>query len=511
MKNQIIKDAFWQVLGRVVSALGGFVTIRMMTPFLGPLRYGDYNTILKYFAIWSALADLGLYTIALRELGRLKSDITKDGVEITEENKEKLSNYYSKFMGSRIINLCIVYLIAILVAYLIPSYTSNPYIIRWLPLGMIFSATFVLGYFFQLPHQLFRSMQHTSISLVIARVGQIALLSLLLFIFPGTQLDTPTVQNIIIFCLILCTVVASGLLQIGYQWRTGRRYLSLSLDLDMSFFFKHIKDNRKYGIGYFMSSFHTLAVGILLSLFYPTSAGYYFVWVWWLSMTLVEILLIVPSSLGNSALHKVAHQSTLEKRYSFGNLMIFIWIIGLLIALNFYRFSPTIIELVSGTKYLSATLGWIGSDYILWFLWIVLLLTFTKQVFNYIFIATDHQNELFKVNTWWVVLGIGCATWLVYRYWLVWGIAGQLLVETLYALGGLRIAYRKKVLPSLEVGVLVHVFVWAILAWAGGYLLNYFGLLRGSLLENICIIWLYNVILFAILYLPTKKVLRGIG
>lgn len=130
MKNQIIKDAFWQVLGRVVSALGGFITIRMMTPFLGPLRYGDYNTILKYFAIWSALADLGLYTIALRELGRLKSDITKDGGEITEENKEKLSNYYSKFMGSRIINLCIVYLLAILVAYLIPSYTSNPYIIR---------------------------------------------------------------------------------------------------------------------------------------------------------------------------------------------------------------------------------------------------------------------------------------------------------------------------------------------------------------------------------------------
>jgi O-antigen/teichoic acid export membrane protein len=73
MKNQIIKDAFWQILGRVVSALGGFVTIKLMTPFLGPLRYGDYNTILKYFAIWSALADLGLYTIALRELGKMKA------------------------------------------------------------------------------------------------------------------------------------------------------------------------------------------------------------------------------------------------------------------------------------------------------------------------------------------------------------------------------------------------------------------------------------------------------
>jgi len=40
----------------------------MMSPYLGPLRYGDYSTILKYFAIWSALADFGLYVIAVRKL-----------------------------------------------------------------------------------------------------------------------------------------------------------------------------------------------------------------------------------------------------------------------------------------------------------------------------------------------------------------------------------------------------------------------------------------------------------
>jgi len=53
----IIKDAFWQVLGRAVSAIGGLIVIKLITPYLGPLRYGDYTTILKYFALWSALAD----------------------------------------------------------------------------------------------------------------------------------------------------------------------------------------------------------------------------------------------------------------------------------------------------------------------------------------------------------------------------------------------------------------------------------------------------------------------
>ncbi|USN54767.1 MAG: hypothetical protein H6765_09925 [Candidatus Peribacteria bacterium] len=44
------------------------IVIKLITPFLGPLRFGDYSTILKYFAIWSAFADFGLYVIALKQL-----------------------------------------------------------------------------------------------------------------------------------------------------------------------------------------------------------------------------------------------------------------------------------------------------------------------------------------------------------------------------------------------------------------------------------------------------------
>jgi O-antigen/teichoic acid export membrane protein len=64
----VFRDAFWQIFGRVVSALAGFIVIKLITPYLGPLRYGDYSTILKYFAIWSALADFGIYVIALNIL-----------------------------------------------------------------------------------------------------------------------------------------------------------------------------------------------------------------------------------------------------------------------------------------------------------------------------------------------------------------------------------------------------------------------------------------------------------
>lgn len=481
-----------------------------MTPFLGPLRYGDYNTILKYFAIRSALADLGLYTIALRELGKLKAEFIHDDGSIDNEEKTVLRRYYSKFMWSRIINLWIVYSVALVVAYMIPSYSNNPFITRGLPLGMMFSATFVLGYFFQLPHQLFRSMQHTSISLVVARLGQIWLLVLLLYLFPGIELTNGNSQNILIFCLILWTVVASGVFQIARQWRTGRKYIGLDFDLDRWFFRSHINDNRKYGIGYFMSSFHTLAVWLLLSWFYPTTEWFYFVGVRGLAMTLVEILLIVPSSLGNSALHKISNKTVDEKRSSIGNLLMMIWIIWILIALNFYRFSDIIIEFVSGTKYLSSTLWWIGSDYILWFLGIVLLLTFTKQVFNYIFIATDHQNKLFSVNTWWVIIGIGCASVAVYYYGLQGGIAGQLWVEFLYVVGALRLAYRNGVMPILNSKIIWKTIAWTVFACVLAYGMHYYYLFNGGQILDLIMVGLYNMILFGLVYKTAKGVMRGV-
>jgi O-antigen/teichoic acid export membrane protein len=83
------------------------------------LRYGDYSTILKFFAIWSALADFGLYVIAVRTLGKLK-----------ETNPQKLSEEYGKFIGARFVNIIIVYTLALVFAYFLPAYTSNPYLIR---------------------------------------------------------------------------------------------------------------------------------------------------------------------------------------------------------------------------------------------------------------------------------------------------------------------------------------------------------------------------------------------
>ncbi len=122
-----------------MSALFGFFVISIISPYLGVLRYGDYSTILKFFAMWSALADFGLYIIAVKDMGEIKN---KENIS-QEDKKKQLKTLFGKYVGTRLINIAIVYSCALVLGYLLPAYTSNPYLIWGLPLGMLFSASFM--------------------------------------------------------------------------------------------------------------------------------------------------------------------------------------------------------------------------------------------------------------------------------------------------------------------------------------------------------------------------------
>jgi O-antigen/teichoic acid export membrane protein len=380
----VIKDAVRQIIWRVISALFWFLTIKIMTPYLGPLRYGDYSTILKYFAIWTALADLWLYVLAVKRLGEIKEK-NKD-----PEHKE-LGEEYGKFVGTRLIIMSVIYVVAILVAYLLPAYTSNQYIVWWLPLGMIFSASFMFAGIQQLPLQIFWKMEWLSISLITARLSQLAILIPVVYlIFKSPDFSAPNAYSLFAFCMILFSVVASGVgqnLEIHYR---SKKLLPLKIRFDWWFTKTIVKKNWKYGVSYYLSSFHTLIVLMFLGWFFPTSKGINYVGIWALALSLIEILLIIPSSLGNSLLHKVAWYQQETKRKTIGSLMnLIIWIWGLVVV-NFWVFADQIIRFVGGEKFVGSfeqfDLWW--SNQILPFLGIVLFLSFIKQVYNYLFVTS---------------------------------------------------------------------------------------------------------------------------
>jgi len=406
--------------------------------------------------------------------------------------------------------MSVVYLVAIVVAYLLPAYTSNPYLVRWLPFGMIFSASFMFAGIQQLPLQIFWRMDQLSWTLITARLSQIAILvPVVYFVFKNMTFNGSTV-SIVAFCCIMFSVVASSIgqnLEIHFR---ARKILPLKIKFDWKFTKDIIIRNRQYGVSYYLSSFHTLIVLLFLWWFYPTSSGHDYTGVWALSLTLIEILLIIPSSLGNSLLHKISSYSLINKRKSIGNLLLLIFWIGWLIAINFWLFADQIILVVSWKAFLwnFASLASRWSNQILPFLWIVLLRSFIKQVYNYLFVAVDKQNVLLPINLIWVLVGIPLWVWMIPKYWLFGWAVTQLTIELLFMLGAIRVGKRKKVQPIFSWNIwrrLTFILLGMSVVW---YAITYF--------RHINVLWFFIVALLlnaCVVYisLPTiKKIAKGL-
>lgn len=514
----VIKDALWQLFGRVISALFWFVITKIIASYLGPLRYGDYGTIFKFFARWTALVDFGIYVLAVKQLGQLKSEAYGDQepISMPDENSP-LAISYGKFVGTRVFLIGVIYTFAIIVAYLIPAYTSNPFIVRGLPLAMCYSASNMFAGIQQLPLQIFWKMKRLTRSLIIARLSQLLVLLPVVFIFfrevnfitPGETSDTILT---ITFCLIIFSVVASSIGQnIEIHLRT-KDLLPLKIRFDFSFIKKLFKNNRKYGFSYFFSSFHTLLVLMFLGRFFPTAEGYREAWVWALALSLIEILLIIPSSLGNSLLHKIPGYTTGNKKKSLWHLLAIIsWIWGL-IALNFWIFAPYIIPIVSSTKFLGsrAYVQTRWSDQVLPFLWIVLLLSFIKQVYNYCFVALEKHNKLFEINLSGVLIWALIWIFLIPKYGLLGGVITQIVIELLFTWGALFIAWKNNLSPHFPRSKATPAFI-ALLNFLG------LGLLLKTKLPDTLPIWqffliagIFNIFLLGLVFPSMKKLATGL-
>lgn len=70
-------------------------------------------------------------------------------------------------------------------------------------------------------------------------------------------------------------------------------------------------------MAFFLSSFHLLIVSLLLSVMYPTLAGYNFVGIRGLGLQLIQILLIIPTAIANSLIHKITNLPPADQKISF--------------------------------------------------------------------------------------------------------------------------------------------------------------------------------------------------
>ena len=91
--------------GRIIVNLIGVVIVGMMARTLGPEGFGQYNAVFAYLFLFNVLADMGLYTLLVREISR-------DGADE--------SGITSKLFTFRLVLIVASSMLAIIVALFLP-------------------------------------------------------------------------------------------------------------------------------------------------------------------------------------------------------------------------------------------------------------------------------------------------------------------------------------------------------------------------------------------------------
>ena len=72
--RKIYTNTIAQIGGKLLTALISIAMIKVLTNYLDIAGYGLYSKIYNYLSIFAVIADLGLYTITVRELTKHEDD-----------------------------------------------------------------------------------------------------------------------------------------------------------------------------------------------------------------------------------------------------------------------------------------------------------------------------------------------------------------------------------------------------------------------------------------------------
>jgi len=123
--KKIIGNTFAQILGKIITAIIALVTVNILSRYFSISDFADYGTIYEYLAIFGAIADMGIYTLVLREMSKPGNDA---------------SLLYGTGSALRVLITAFSMLLAIGIAFFIPAYAGTN-----IPTGVIIGA---IGTFF---------------------------------------------------------------------------------------------------------------------------------------------------------------------------------------------------------------------------------------------------------------------------------------------------------------------------------------------------------------------------
>lgn len=385
--KKIASNTIAQIISKALTAIISIFLIGILTKYLPQELYGSYNKVYSYLGIFAFLADLGLYTIAIREIAQGTT------------SKEKI---IGNVLTLRALLWVAIWGIALLLALFLPGYHDSLTLLAIAIVGAFTLVSLINSSLLALMQSQMK-MEFSVISLVAGKLLNLGMIAIfLMYIF--------TDSSSYAFISVFVAGLVGLLLNTGLNYFYANKIVPIRFRWDSDYIYHIFKISLPYGIALFLSVVYFKVDVILISLLESPQQADISIALYGLPMKIIEVLMVLGGFYLNSLLPSLTEKYTQKKHAEISDILglslKILLSFGLLLFLLGNIFAKEIIGIIATDEYITPTAHVYNSVQALQVVLWVLLFYFLSLNFIYMLIASQRQALLLWVNIFVTVVNI---------------------------------------------------------------------------------------------------------
>ena len=380
--KKIYTNTLAQIGGKILTALISIAMIKILTTYLDIAGYGLYSKIYNYLSIFAVIADLGLYTITVRELSAHADD------------RHMVSKISANILTLRTASWIGIIFLSLLIGVFLSGYNS-PEALIGITIAWLFTLAGLINS--SLMSYLQATLQ-TEFSIIANTGGKLLTFGMILMFVAFFAWISHTEK----FTLVMLAGLAGNLLMTALTWWYVNRYERVYFAWDSQYIRHIIKISLPYGLALFLNVIFFKVDTILLSLLSPKNLADTVVALYALPMKIVEVGMMYGTIFLNSLLPVLTQAIEKSDTKKIHHLTAHAWKLLLFFGVGIATFSfflaPDIIRIISSQEYTDTeVLGGTSVEAMKIVVWIFLFY-FLSSLFTFTLIARSEQKKMLWIN-----------------------------------------------------------------------------------------------------------------
>jgi O-antigen/teichoic acid export membrane protein len=412
LPRRIAYNAIFTSVAKILGTVLALISIGFITRYLGKEGFGDYSTVLAFFALFSAIADLGLYAISTREISRPGSD-----------EKKILGNVFA----IRITFSLVVLIAAPAVVFFFPYSES-------VKMGIIVAA---LAYFFASSYSVLLGLFQKRLAMDKVAIGE--------FVGKVVQLIivVVAVKNNFGFLAVVSSILFNMLASFAIIYVWSKKYATFSLKFDLAAWKVFLKESYPVGISAIIVFAYFKLDTILLSILKTSSD----VGIYNAAYKVVENIAFFPAMFVGLVMpimsRYIFHERDKFEKVADKTFKVFL-ILTVPLVVGGIFLAKDIIGLIGGSNFEESVL-------VLKILSFAMAFIFFGNFFTNVIIAGNKQKKLIAILAFCAAFNIALNFYLIPRYSYIGAAITSSLTEFLVVILSGAVCWKLlKYFPSLE-------------------------------------------------------------